>query len=78
MVRLDDDQPSAAPAFYTPVTGWGTSEWPGTDYTMWTNEGAPLGGVMKLPTGAVAVLARVHLDAGRRRTVKQAVDLGAA
>ena len=45
---LMTSDPAAAPAFYSRVTGWGTSEWPGSTYTMWTSEGEPLGGVMKL------------------------------
>ena len=37
--------PAAAPAFYSRVTGWGTDQFPGpTPYTMWTSDGAPLGG----------------------------------
>lgn len=71
--------PAVAPAFYTQVTGWGTSEWPGTDYTMWTSEGAPLGGVMKLSSDAsgpphwLGYISTPDVDA----TVRQAVDLGA-
>ena len=39
-----------AQAFYTKVVGWGTQVWPGPQpYTMWTADGAPLGGMMKQP-----------------------------
>jgi predicted enzyme related to lactoylglutathione lyase len=43
--------PEAARDFYTQLVGWGTQEWEGGDqpYTMWTNRGAPLGGVMEMP-----------------------------
>ena len=47
--------PAVAPAFYSRVTGWGTAPWPGpTPYTMWTNSGVPIGGVMTLPPDAGA------------------------
>jgi predicted enzyme related to lactoylglutathione lyase len=42
--------PSAAPPFYTGVTGWGTQKFDGPmDYTMWTVGAAPVGGLMALP-----------------------------
>ena len=42
--------PSAAPSFYTGVTGWGTQKFDGPmDYTMWTVGPAPIGGLMALP-----------------------------
>ena len=45
--------PGCAPAFYSRGDGWGTSRMAqGPDYTMWTNDGVPLGGVTKLSTGA--------------------------
>ena len=72
--------PAAAPAFYSRVTGWGTAQFPGpTPYTMWTSGGAPLGGVMKLPTDAggpphwLAYISTPDVD----QTVQLAVDLGA-
>jgi predicted enzyme related to lactoylglutathione lyase len=42
--------PGAATEFYTKIAGWGTQQWEGsaTSYTMWTNQNAPLGGVMKM------------------------------
>jgi predicted enzyme related to lactoylglutathione lyase len=41
----------AAKQFYTAVIGWGTQNWPGSNppYTMWTADGATLGGMMELP-----------------------------
>jgi predicted enzyme related to lactoylglutathione lyase len=71
--------PAVAPAFYSRVTGWGTSEWPGTTYTMWTSDGAPLGGVMKLSPDAggpphwLAYISTPDVD----QAVQQGVDLGA-
>jgi len=55
--------PEAAKAFYTAVAGWGIETWdnPGMpSYTMWTANGKPMGGVMKLPDEAVAGGARPH------------------
>jgi predicted enzyme related to lactoylglutathione lyase len=47
--------PEKAKDFYTKVTGWGTTVWDGSmPYTMWTVDGAPMGGVMQLPPGAGA------------------------
>ena len=42
---------AAARDFYTAVVGWGTQAWGGGDepYTMWTADGVPVGGLMKLP-----------------------------
>jgi predicted enzyme related to lactoylglutathione lyase len=72
--------PAAAPAFYSRVTGWGTAAFPApTPYTMWTSDGAPVGGLMKLPPDAaspphwLAYVSTPDVD----RTVQQAVDLGA-
>jgi uncharacterized protein len=76
---LMTSDPDAAPAFYTPVTGWGTSQWPGSTYTTWTSEGVNLGGVMELPPDAsgpphwLGYISTPDVDA----TVKQGVDLGA-
>jgi hypothetical protein len=40
----------AAIRFYAAVAGWGTQQWEGPmAYTMWTANGAPIGGVMPLP-----------------------------
>jgi predicted enzyme related to lactoylglutathione lyase len=40
---------NAATRFYTDVVGWGTQNWQGPEpYTMWTNGGAPLGGIWRI------------------------------
>ncbi len=77
---LHTTEPTLAPGFYTRVTGWGTMPWQGAEgYTMWTSEGAPLGGVGKLDkNGAqgphwLGYVSTPNVD----ETVKQAVDLGA-
>ena len=39
-----------AAKFYGKVAGWGTQAWEGpTPYTMWTNGGVPIGGMVPLP-----------------------------
>jgi predicted enzyme related to lactoylglutathione lyase len=77
---LMTSDPVVAPAFYTRVTGWGTSQWGGpSPYTMWTVDGEPLGGVMKLAPDAggpphwLAYISSPDVD----QTIQQAVDLGA-
>lgn len=48
-------EPDAAESFYTRVLGWGTDVWSAVEdepYTMWTNDGTPIGGVMQLPEEA--------------------------
>ena len=77
---LHTTEPTQAPGFYTNVTGWGTMPWQGTNgYTMWTSDGAPLGGVGKLDQNVsqaphwLGYIATPSVD----ETVKQAVDLGA-
>jgi predicted enzyme related to lactoylglutathione lyase len=71
--------PDAAPAFYSAVTGWGTQAWNGpAGYTMWTNNGTPLGGVMRphnadTPPHWLAYISTPNVD----ETVRQALDLGA-
>jgi uncharacterized protein len=76
--------PEAAPGFYEAVTGWGTEVWDSGEgsYTMWTNDSAPLGGVMRLPGQAAAAGAPSHWlahistpDIGA--TVVRARELGA-
>lgn len=53
--------PEAAKAFYTAVTGWGTTVWEGAQpYMMWTAGETPVGGTMKMPEAAVAGGARPH------------------
>jgi len=46
--------PDAAPAFYCPVTGWGTQAFEGGSmpYTIWTMDGVGIGGLMELPEDA--------------------------
>jgi predicted enzyme related to lactoylglutathione lyase len=44
---MTSDSQKAVP-FYTKVIGWGTQEWEGMPYTMWTANGRPIGGVGKL------------------------------
>ena len=78
--ELLTSDPEAAPGFYSRVTGWGTAPFPGpTPYTMWTSDGVPLGGMMKLPPDTkssphwLAHISTPNVDG----TVEQAVDLGA-
>src|SRR4051812_832734 len=70
----------AAAKFYTAVTGWGTMQWQGpAPYTLWTNGGSPLGGIMSSPPDGktsphwLAYISSPDVDA----TVKAAVNLGA-
>ncbi len=51
--------------FYTRLFGWGTAPWgeEGEPYTMWTNDGVPLGGVMPLPEQARELGAPPHWQA---------------
>jgi predicted enzyme related to lactoylglutathione lyase len=72
--------PAKAQAFYTRIAGWGTQAWEGpAPYTMWTVDGAPIGGVMPLPPATpptphwIAFIAVPDIDAA----AKQAVSLGA-
>jgi predicted enzyme related to lactoylglutathione lyase len=52
---------AAAQRFYTEIIGWGTQKWEGPmKYTMWTNGGQPVGGVMDLPKEAQAEGAPPH------------------
>lgn len=46
--------PDAAVDFYRGVLGWGTDVWEAGEepYTMWTNGGSSIGGVMRLPDEA--------------------------
>jgi predicted enzyme related to lactoylglutathione lyase len=46
--------PAAAVSFYTKTLEWGTEPWEVSQapYTMWTANGASIGGVMPLPAGA--------------------------
>lgn len=72
--------PKAAPAFYSAVAGWGTQAWDSgpMPYTMWINDGKPLGGVTNLhnpaaPPHWLAYISTPNVDA----TVKEAEELGA-
>ncbi len=72
----------AAKKFYPELIGWGTQPWEQDDsYTMWTNNGAPLGGLMILPEEAKAAGAPPHWLAYVATpdvdgTAKQATKLG--
>ena len=76
--------PDAATSFYGEVIGWSTSLWEAGEmsYTMWTNGGTPIGGVMTLPEDAVAQGAPPHWLAYIATpdvdgTTEQAKELGA-
>ena len=49
--ELLTSDPDAAQRFYGSVAGWGTQQWNDgpVPYTMWINDGAPLGGLMAMP-----------------------------
>jgi len=54
--ELITSDPAAAIAFYTQLFGWGTEAFgtsPDGEYTMFTHEGIPFGGVMKTPMPGV-------------------------
>jgi uncharacterized protein len=81
--ELMTTNPDSAQSFYTEVIGWGTQQWEGstTPYTMWTANGTPLGGVMRLPDEVAAAGSPPHwlayvstpdVDA----TAAQVTDLG--
>lgn len=72
--------PKATLEFYPAVTGWGTTHWDGgMPYTMWTANGASVGGVMELPPGGksaphwLAYISSPNVD----ETVILAENLGA-
>lgn len=59
--ELMTTDPSAAKEFYTKALGWGHQKWEGPmDYSMWTLEGTPVGGVMTLPEEARTAGAPPH------------------
>jgi len=77
---LTSDTASAL-KFYPAITGWGTEEFDQTQYTMWTSDKEPLGGVMQLrpdqlaqgrPSSWVPYIAVYDVDAA----VKQVTSLG--
>jgi predicted enzyme related to lactoylglutathione lyase len=75
--------PDAAVDFYTRLVGWSTAQWggEGDPYTMWTNNGVPLGGVMLLPDEAKAAGAPPHWMAyvsvpDTKATVTQTEEMG--
>lgn len=77
---LMTSDPGKAQDFYKSTAGWGTQQWDGGNmqYTMWTANGKPMGGVMPLPDGVpapphwIAYIAVPDIDA----TAKQVVSLG--
>ncbi len=78
---LRTTDPASAIDFYTKVVGWGTTVWEGPPpYTMWTNGGDALGGIMGLPPEAEApphwlgYISSPDVDA----TFAEAQELGAA
>ena len=51
---LMTSDPQGAQAFYQNAVGWGTQPFPGPmPYTMWTNNGSPLGGIMQVPSADI-------------------------
>ena len=80
---LMTSDPDSAVDFYTRLAGWSTAPWAGEGdpYTMWTNKGVPLGGVMPLPVEANEAKAPPHWMAyvsvpDTKATVAQALELG--
>jgi predicted enzyme related to lactoylglutathione lyase len=76
---LMTSDPKKAEDFYPKVAGWGTQPFEGMPYTMWTRDGAPIGGVGQVqPAGApphwIAYIAVPDVDAA----VTQAEGLGGA
>lgn len=74
---LMTSDPTKAEAFYTKVMGWGTQPFEGMPYTMWTRDGAPIGGVGQvkpptMPPHWIAYVAVPNVDAA----VTQAEGLG--
>lgn len=54
--------PAAAADFYRAVIGWDTREWEGREapYTVWLNDGTPVGGLMQIPPEVTAAGAPPH------------------
>jgi uncharacterized protein len=83
--ELLTSDPEAAQRFYTRLFDWGTQAFEGSGpepYTMWTNKGTLIGGVMRLPEPArqagspshwLAYIGTPNVD----ETVEQAQKLGA-
>jgi predicted enzyme related to lactoylglutathione lyase len=62
---LQTPDPARAIEFYTKLFGWGTAPF-GEQYTMWTIDGSPMGGVMKepgVPPNWLAYIATPNVDA---------------
>lgn len=62
---LQTSDTASAIEFYTKLFGWGTAPF-GEQYTMWTIDGAPMGGVMKepgVPPNWLAYVATPDVDA---------------
>ncbi len=66
-----------AETFYTKVLGWGTQPFEGAEYTMWTANGAPIGGIGSVQTPGVPPhwLAYIGVD-DVDAAVKQTESLG--
>lgn len=59
--RLNTTDPAAAVAFYPQVTPWTAQPWElAKDYTLWMNDGEPVGGVAPLTDEFKAVNAGAH------------------
>jgi predicted enzyme related to lactoylglutathione lyase len=70
--------PDQAPGFYGKVAGWGTQAWDGpAPYTMWINNGTPIGGIGQLPNASARPHWLAHIStADVDATVRTATDLG--
>jgi uncharacterized protein len=70
--------PDQAPGFYGEVAGWGTQAWDGpAPYTMWINNGTPIGGIGQLPNASARPHWLAHIStADVDATVRTATDLG--
>lgn len=81
--ELLTSDPKQAIPFYTEVIGWGRQDWEGgQNYTMWTVNDAPIGGLMQMPEEAKAAGAPPHWlpyigTPDTDATVKRAQKLGA-
>jgi uncharacterized protein len=71
--------PDKATGFYSNVMGWGTQPWDGpAPYTVWINNGKPIGGVGQLSDESAHPHWLAHIStADVNATVRQGTDLGA-